>query len=58
MRDGVTPQMFYRIEIIQRSDGTTYESLQYQSECGTGQSWMASMEPDYEKFIKNRLIKI
>ena len=56
MKDGITPQLFYRFENIKYNDGTIAPRLQYLSTCGGG--WMGSMENDEKSFVKNKLVKI
>ena len=56
MKDGVTPQLYYRYKDIKYNDGTTEPRLQYLSTCGGG--WMGSMEKNPEEFVKNKLVKI
>lgn len=56
MKDGVTPQLFYRFADIKYNDGTTEKRLQYLSTCGGG--WMGSMEKDEDSFVKNKLVAI
>lgn len=54
--DKSIPVLYYRIHLVQYSDGTVRDILQYYSTCGGG--WMYSMEDDYNSFIINSLIKI
>ena len=66
MKNGVTPQMYYRIEPVKIVGGEIYQCLQFYSECGGG--WLGSGEnvpsaqegPDSSKaiFIRERLIAI
>jgi hypothetical protein len=57
MKDGKTPQLFYRIATIKWNDGTESQVLQYLSTCGGG--WMNSDEnKNKDKFIKERLLKV
>lgn len=58
MKDGKTPQLFFRHKLIKINDGTYFLSLQYLSTCGGG--WFGSCtngNPKERKELEKKLIK-
>lgn len=55
MKDGKTPQMFYRVHNVKYNDSTVIPTLQYFSSCGGG--WMTSSCEglDQDEFIATHL---
>jgi hypothetical protein len=54
MKDGVTPQMFYRWKTVKYNDGTTGEVFQYLT---SFDNWHNSSEKNPEEFVK-KLVKL
>jgi len=56
MKDGITPQMYYRYTTTKWNDGTETQTLQYYSECGSG--WMNSSSTLTPAEIEQKLIPL
>ena len=55
MKDGKTPQMYYRVTEGKYNTGEKFKGLQYFSSFG---SWQGTNESDVEKYINEKLVEI